>query len=116
MNILQKKVPLNDVPFFWSRMCQQSLVYSGYARKWSEVYIDGSLDELKFVAYYIDGDQVLAAASMNNLNAQQVINEALRQNVMPSATEIKSGKIHIPDIQALLKTKCKGNCKCKRAA
>jgi len=40
---------------------------------------------LKFVAYYVNKDKVVAAAAMASPNAIMIINEALRTNLMPSA-------------------------------
>lgn len=47
---------------------------------------------MKFVAYYIrkSDDKVLGAAAMNQLNKIQIINEAMRNGVMPNASHIKN--------------------------
>ena len=47
---------------------------------------------MKFVAYYIrkSDDKVLGAAAMNSLNKIQVINEAMKNGVMPTATTVKN--------------------------
>jgi hypothetical protein len=47
---------------------------------------------MKFVAYYIrkSDDKVLGAASMGVLNKVQIINEAMKNGVMPNASQIKS--------------------------
>jgi len=38
--------------------------YVGYAKSYDDVHIDGSLEECKFVAYYMKDNKVLAAAGM----------------------------------------------------
>lgn len=47
---------------------------------------------MKFVAYYIRkaDDKVIGAAAMNSLNSIQVVNEAMKNGVMPTATTIKN--------------------------
>jgi len=63
-NMLGKMIPYGNIPFFWTRFYNKALQYTGFAHAWDEVYIDGSLDELKFLAYYIKDDKVLAVAGM----------------------------------------------------
>lgn len=52
---------------------------------------------MKFVAYYIDkkNDKVLGAAVMNQMNTIQIINEAMRNGVMPKASVVKSNDFNL---------------------
>ncbi|KAI0346178.1 hypothetical protein BDW22DRAFT_1352201 [Trametopsis cervina] len=79
------------VPVFWSAQGQQ-LRYCGVGAGFDDVFIDGNLDELKFVAYYIKGDKVIAVASMQRDPVVIKASELLRLGLMPSASEIRSGK------------------------
>lgn len=94
-NMLDKDIPYDIIPFFWTRNYLKTLQYTGYARDFSEVHIDGSLEELKFVAYYIKGDKILAAAGLNRGADIHVIKEAMRVGIMPSASEIKDGSVTV---------------------
>lgn len=60
-----RPMPNLDIPFFWTRLWDRTLSYSGYAVGYDEVIIDGSLKDLKFVAYYAKQDKIVASASMN---------------------------------------------------
>lgn len=55
---------------------------------------------MKFIAYYIDKktDKVIAAAAMNQMNKIQVINEAMKNGVMPKASVVKSGDFNIDQL------------------
>jgi len=92
LNMLGKKFPLDNIPFFWTRQFNNSLVFTGVNKGYDDVHIVGSLPDMKFVAYYIrnSDDKVIGAAAMNSLNSIQVINEAMKNGVMPSATAIKN--------------------------
>jgi len=61
-NMLGKKIPYGNIPFFWARFYDIGIQYVGLAHAWDEIYIDGSLDEIKFLAYYIKDDKILAVA------------------------------------------------------
>jgi hypothetical protein len=49
------------------------------------------------MAYYIDkkDDKVLGTAVMGIPNASQIISEAIKNNVMPKASEFKTGKVDL---------------------
>lgn len=52
---------------------------------------------MKFVAYYIDkkSDKILGAAAMGQLNTIQIINEAMKNGVMPKASQVKSDTFNL---------------------
>jgi len=83
----------------------------GHADSWDEIYYEGKPEEQKFVAYYIKGDKIKAVAGMNTAHAIFAIQEALNQNQMPTASEIKSGKVTIPQLMKKLKVGEGGKCK-----
>lgn len=100
MNMAGRKFPMDNVPFFWTRQWNNSLVFSGVAQGWDDVHITGNLEEMKFIAYYIDkkSDKVIAAAAMNQMNKIQIINEAMKNGVMPKASVVKSGDFNLDQL------------------
>ncbi|KAK0096154.1 hypothetical protein PV326_006299 [Microctonus aethiopoides] len=62
LNICGKQTPLRSVPYFWTFLFGKSYRYAGYGRA-SDIKIYGSLDELKFFAYYIKDGKVIAMSS-----------------------------------------------------
>lgn len=82
--------PFDKTPVFWSAQGQQ-LRYVGHAAEYDDVYIQGDADALKFVAYYIKGDKVLAVSSMQSDPVAIKCSELLRLGLMPSASSIKGG-------------------------
>lgn len=92
MNMAGKKFPMDNVPFFWTRQFNNSLAFTGVTQGWDDVHITGSLEEMKFIAYYIDRkqDKILGAAAMGQMNKIQIINEAMKNGVMPKASIVKS--------------------------
>lgn len=55
--------------------------------------IDGDVDALKFVAYYVKGDAVVAVASMQRDPVVSKASELLRLGLMPSPEELRAGKV-----------------------
>lgn len=95
-----KKFPIDNIPFFWTRQFNNSLVFTGVTKGWDDLHIVGSLDEMKFTAYYIrkSDDKVLGAACMNSLNNIQIINQAMQTGVMPSGSAVKNPAFVLQDL------------------
>ncbi|XP_007953622.1 apoptosis-inducing factor 3 [Orycteropus afer afer] len=64
-NMLAQEAEIRPVPYLWTAMFGKSLRYAGYGEGFDDVIIQGDLEELKFVAFYTKGDEVIAVASMN---------------------------------------------------
>ncbi|KAM9194363.1 apoptosis-inducing factor 3 isoform 1-T1 [Dugong dugon] len=64
-NMLAQEAEISTLPYLWTAMFGKSLRYAGYGEGFDDVIIQGDLEELKFVAFYTKGDEVIAVASMN---------------------------------------------------
>ena len=115
-NMMNKFVPYQGIPFFWTRHYNRSLQFIGNnAVGYSEVVIKGKMDKHKFIAYYInENDQVVAVAGMGKSKAMLTLLEAMEQNCMPKGELIKSGREKPATIKLKLKQNPGGG-KCKRA-
>ncbi|XP_078536284.1 apoptosis-inducing factor 3-like [Lissotriton helveticus] len=65
LNMLERRVALNSVPFFWTSLFGKSLRYAGYGEGYTDILVKGKPEELTFLAFYIKDDIVVAIASMN---------------------------------------------------
>lgn len=109
-----KKYPMDNIPFFWTRQFNNSLVFTGVNNGWDDIHVDGDLNEMKFVAYYIrkSDDMVLGAAAMNSMNKIQIINEAMKNGVMPKGTAVKATGFKLEDLLKEIKKKDPKCAKC----
>lgn len=64
-NMLGRERPYAEVHWFWSDQYDHNLQYAGFHGEWDEVVIRGSLQERRFVAYYLNQGRVRAAAALN---------------------------------------------------
>ena len=90
-NMMGESVPYRGVPFFWSGQFGVNLRYLGHAADWDEVHVDGSLDDRTFIAYYIKGGDVLAAASIGRDRETAALHALMLAGQPPSADEVKEG-------------------------
>ncbi|KAK7032856.1 hypothetical protein R3P38DRAFT_2919316 [Favolaschia claudopus] len=83
--------PFLKVPYFWSAQ-GQNIRYCGIGSGHDDVFIKGSLDDLKFIAYYIKSGKVIAVATMQNDPVCSAASELLRLGLMPTVEELRAGK------------------------
>ncbi|MEP0546186.1 MAG: FAD-dependent oxidoreductase [Rhodothermales bacterium] len=88
-NMAGQSTRYDGVPFFWSGQFGASLRYVGHAEGWDEVFIDGSIDEKRFIAYYLRGDDVLAAAGVGRDRAMAALHALMLSGKTPTASEVK---------------------------
>jgi NADPH-dependent 2,4-dienoyl-CoA reductase/sulfur reductase-like enzyme len=88
-NMAGKSVQYAGVPFFWSEQFDLFLQYVGHAHTWDAVIIHGDLKTRNFLAYYVKGDLVLAAAGLQHDRDLAAISELMRLNQLPSAEELR---------------------------
>ncbi len=97
-NIAGKSIPFKGVPFFWTVQAGITLNYVGHAKEWDETFIDGNIDSQNFICYFLKNDKVYAAAGVNKDKELAAIEALMQKDKMPSASEIKSGKINLFDL------------------
>ena len=114
--MMDKFVPYQGIPFFWTRMYNKSLQFIGNnAVGYKEVVIKGKLAKGKFLAYYInENDQIVAVAGMGKPKAMLTLLTAMEQNLMPKGELIKSRRETPKTIKLKIKQNPGGG-RCKRA-
>lgn len=63
-NMLGASLPFTDVPFFWTHHQGVELRFTGVARGWDDVRIDGDPARRDFTAHYFRAGELVAAASV----------------------------------------------------
>ncbi|XP_011942741.1 PREDICTED: apoptosis-inducing factor 3 isoform X5 [Cercocebus atys] len=90
-NMLAQEAEMNTVPYLWTAMFGKSLRYAGYGEGFDDVIIQGDLEELKFVAFYTKGDEVIAVASMNYDPIVSKVAEVLASGRAIRKREVETG-------------------------
>lgn len=111
--MLGKMQPYGNIPFFWTRHYDKSIQVIGCATEFDDVFITGDLAGHKFLAYYFSKGRVVQVAAMGLSSDILTWMEAMNQNVMPSAEEIRSGTETPQTILRKLK-QAKGQGGCRR--
>ncbi|NXJ18323.1 AIFM3 factor, partial [Dicrurus megarhynchus] len=65
LNMLKRGKELHTVPYFWTMLLGKSIHYAGCGKGYTETVVKGSLEQEKFLIFYIRDGHVTAAASLN---------------------------------------------------
>ena len=88
-NMAGQAIPFKAVPFFWTRQYDIDLRYVGHAETWNSIYIDGSLDQKKFLAFYLQDNRIAAVAGIGCDRDIAAISELMRLDQMPTADKLQ---------------------------
>ncbi|KAM9525815.1 apoptosis-inducing factor 3-like [Guaruba guarouba] len=77
LNMLKKEKQLHTIPFFWTTMFGKSIRYAGCGMGYTDTVVKGSLEQHKFLIFYIRDGVVRAAASLSCDPMVALIAEAL---------------------------------------
>ena len=111
-NMLGKMVPFGNIPFFWTRHYNKTIQVIGNG-EYDDVFVQGDIIANKFVAFFIKDNKIVQVAGQMNSPAVLTFMEAMNQNLLPTAEEVKSGKETWETVRARLRQN-KGAGKCKR--
>ena len=103
-NMVGPATPFREVPFFWTNQYGQGMDYVGHATEPDETIIDGDLAGGKWMAYYLKGGRVAAAAGMQRKADVMALMEVMRRVGRPSADGVRAG--HVDWADALARVGC----------
>jgi apoptosis-inducing factor 3 len=79
-NMLGRRQPFEEVPFFWSQHYDLTVNYVGHAERWDDVQIDGDLSARSAVVRYRRAGRTLAVATLgrdlDSLRAERALESA----------------------------------------
>jgi len=92
--------PKPFIPVFWSALGAQLRYCGNTVGGYDDVVITGDLEKPSFIAYYTQGETVVAVASMMKDPYMTQSAELMRRGKMPSKSELQKGvdilKINVP--------------------
>jgi 3-phenylpropionate/trans-cinnamate dioxygenase ferredoxin reductase subunit len=86
--LLGQGEPYAYVHSFWSDQFDKKLEYVGFAREWDRTEVEGSIEELDFIARYYRGGRLLAASAIGRGGDPEGIEEGEMKQI---AREIGAG-------------------------
>lgn len=94
-NMLDQFQPYTTLPFFWSQIFGKHLRYVGYAPdRLERVIVEGDASGFEFIAYYTEGDEIRAVATLNRDPIAVASGELMRRGMMPTVSELMWGVVN----------------------
>jgi NADPH-dependent 2,4-dienoyl-CoA reductase/sulfur reductase-like enzyme/nitrite reductase/ring-hydroxylating ferredoxin subunit len=87
-NMAGRVTAFDAVPFFWTQQFNAGLLYVGHASRWDEIIYQGDVAGRDFLAFYVRGGRVSAAAGMNRDREMAIMEELLRLDRAPSPARL----------------------------
>jgi len=87
-NMLGKQDPIKSVPFFWTMLFGKGIRYAGHG-KFDDVIYHGDVEGLKFVAYYLKANDVIAIAACGMDPVVSKFAELLNQGKKLTRTDVQ---------------------------
>jgi len=100
LNMIDKPTQVDNVPYFWTNQYGKNIRYCGHALQMDDTYVEGSLDDLNFLAIFSHKGVVLAAAGVARDQQVAAIADLLHAKKTPSMEDIKKGKIDFAKLAA----------------
>ena len=95
-NLAGEDTPYRSIPYFWTAHFGTSIRYVGHARRWDEIIFDGSPEDRRYVAFFVQDGRVLAAAGTSRDRDVAAIEELMRRDLMPSLDDLRAGGVDYP--------------------
>jgi apoptosis-inducing factor 3 len=89
--MLGRRMPLRNVPFFWTYHFDKTIKYLGHADDWDDVAIVGDVRQLNFIALLTKRDAVIAVVSCDRDEETALLSELMRK---PISAKQASKAIH----------------------
>jgi NADPH-dependent 2,4-dienoyl-CoA reductase/sulfur reductase-like enzyme/nitrite reductase/ring-hydroxylating ferredoxin subunit len=87
-NMLGKQEKFTATPFFWTQQYGKSLRYAGHAEQWDEIIYHGDVAQQDFLALYVQGGRIVAAAGMGRDTDMLYITELLGLGKLPAPANV----------------------------
>ncbi|KAL4438557.1 hypothetical protein ABPG74_015455 [Tetrahymena malaccensis] len=110
-NTLALNIPWHQIPFEQYEIFGKVLQHIGYANVENEVYIQGDVQNWDFVAFHAWEGEILAVTGTPSQSKRiNILNEAIRLELMPHLIELKKGYKTIEQIEQEIRESKRSTC------
>jgi 3-phenylpropionate/trans-cinnamate dioxygenase ferredoxin reductase subunit len=86
------------VPYFFSDQYDVGMEYAGYARRWDRVVFRGDPATREFIAFWLDGDRVVAGMNVGVWDVTEPIQRLIRQRVAVDDRRLAAADVPLEDL------------------
>jgi 3-phenylpropionate/trans-cinnamate dioxygenase ferredoxin reductase subunit len=98
LSMLDRGVPYDRVPYFFSDQFDLGMEYSGHATKWDRVVFRGDVAGREFMAFWMAGDRVCAGMNVNVWDVTTDVQRLIRERVSVDDARLADPDVALADL------------------
>jgi 3-phenylpropionate/trans-cinnamate dioxygenase ferredoxin reductase subunit len=99
-NMLGRAEPYDRLPYFFSDQYDVGMEYSGLAREWDRIVFRGDPASREFVAFWLNGDRVVAGMNVNVWDVAEPIRRLIAERVAVGDERLADPSVPIDELVA----------------
>jgi 3-phenylpropionate/trans-cinnamate dioxygenase ferredoxin reductase subunit len=96
--MLGATAPYDRLPYFFSDQYDVGMEYAGFARRWDRVVFRGDVAAREFVAFWLDGDRVVAGMNVNVWGVVDQVQRLIRERVPVEDRRLADPDVALEDL------------------
>jgi 3-phenylpropionate/trans-cinnamate dioxygenase ferredoxin reductase subunit len=97
-SMLGATAPYDRLPYFFSDQYDVGMEYAGFARRWDRVVFRGDVAAREFVAFWLDGDRVVAGMNVNVWGVVDQVQRLIRERVPVEDRRLADPDVALEDL------------------
>jgi 3-phenylpropionate/trans-cinnamate dioxygenase ferredoxin reductase component len=97
-NMLGRDQPYDRVPYFFSDQYDVGMEYSGRATRGSRLVVRGDMAAREFIAFWVDGDHLVAAMNVNVWDVTEPIQRLIRDRTQVADDALRDPSVALEDL------------------
>ncbi|WP_219418123.1 NAD(P)/FAD-dependent oxidoreductase [Pseudonocardia nigra] len=99
-NLLGRPTVFDDPHWFWSDQYEYNLQHAGDAERWDDVVIRGSVNDLDFIAFYLNDGVVQAAFTVDRGGEMFMAKEMIAAQARPDVAKLRDEDLDLAELMA----------------
>jgi len=99
-NMLGKRIPYDEVHWFWSDQYDANLQYAGFHRKWEQLVVRGGLDSGSYLACYVNGGRIDAAVGLNRAKDVRRVMPLIKSRRAVDLEQLRDERVDLRSLKA----------------
>jgi 3-phenylpropionate/trans-cinnamate dioxygenase ferredoxin reductase subunit len=99
-NMVGQRTAYDDPHWFWSDQFGLNLQHTGHSTNWDDIIVRGSVDDLDFIAFYLERGVVRAAFSVERGGDMYVAKELIAAQATPDPAKLRDEELEIAELMA----------------
>jgi 3-phenylpropionate/trans-cinnamate dioxygenase ferredoxin reductase subunit len=96
--MLGQDAPYERLPYFFSDQYDIGMEYSGFAREWDRVVVRGDPAAREFIAFWMNGDRVLAGMNVNVWEVTDAIQRLIRERIPVDDARLSDPQVALEEL------------------